>query len=457
MIKKIVSMKKNDVYALQIESLSSDGNGVGRVDGMAVFVPHTAVGDQLDARIVKVGRSHAYGIIERLTTPSPDRIGNDCPAYPKCGGCAFRHLSYEAELRAKFGIVLSTLKRIGGFDIQAGPTLHTGAQERYRNKVQYPVTALDEGLAVGFYAGRSHRVVPATDCLLQPRIVNDIAQSCCHLLAAQGVAAYNERDGSGLLRHLFMRRSDETGDILLCPVLAGDALPDEAGFVSAIRARHPEISTVLLNINKRDTNVILGTRYRALYGDGLLADRLSGVPVRLSPPSFLQVNHAAAELLYKEIARLAAPASGDVLLDLYCGVGTIGLSMAARCKQLIGVEIATGAVEDARQNAADMGIKHAEFIAADAAQAAAQLAAQGRRIDIAVTDPPRKGCDARTLAALVEMAPRRIAMVSCNPATLARDLRILADAGYSLDEVSPVDMFPRTRHVECVALLSRKM
>lgn len=450
-----MSMQKNEQYTLQIEDVSSDGNGVGHVDGVAVFVPETAVGDVATVKIVKVQRNYAFGIVTALELPSLDRTANDCPAFPQCGGCDFRHLQYQAELIAKRNFVENALRRIGGLTIEVVPVLTTGVCSRYRNKVQYPVCMHDGKLAVGFYAKRSHRIVPIDDCLLQSALLNTIAQCCCDLLTQFGVEAYDEQTQRGLLRHLFLRQSRLDGSVLVCLILNGGGFAREQEFAVQLQTRYPAVTTVVVNTNKHNTNVILGKKDRIVLGTGFLQDTLCGVPVRLSARSFFQVNHGAATLLYETIAKLAAVQADETVLDLYCGAGTIGLSLARQCRNLIGVEIVPQAVQDARHNAAEMGLHNCEFMEADAGKAAALLAARAQRIDVAIVDPPRKGCDQATLDALLQLTPRRIVMVSCNPATLARDVKLLTEAGYQASSAYPVDMFPRTKHVESVVLMTR--
>lgn len=447
-------MNKNQIFRMTIDDMASDGNGVGHVNGFAVFVPNSAVGDVADIKIVKAQKNYAFGIIEQLISPSDSRIKNNCIAYPQCGGCCFRHITYEAELRAKHSFVQEALRRIGGLSIEVAPVMTAPATERYRNKVQFPVCINNDMFGFGFFANRSHRIIPVADCVLQSETMNTIAQYCCDLFAQHNATVYNESSRSGLLRHIFLRRSEQ-GKVMLCFVINGNGLPDEKRFVDAVTAAFPEIVTIVLNRNTKDTNVILGTQNRILYGDGYLYDTLCGVPVRLSPQSFFQVNHSAATLLYQKIAQLADVDANDTVLDLYCGAGTIGLSLASGCKQLIGVEVVPQAIEDARYNAGQMGATNCEFIAADAGQAAEMLLARKQHIDIAITDPPRKGCGQAAINALISLSPSRIVMVSCNPATLARDLKQLAQSGYSPSVAYPVDLFPRTKHVETVVLMSR--
>lgn len=451
-----MAIQKNDRVPLQITALSSDGNGVGRYNGLAVFVPFTAVGDELTAHIVKVCKTHAFGIVQELHRAGPGRIAPDCPLHGKCGGCQFRHLSYEAELAAKQTFVADAMRRLGGLDAEVLPILPSPSADRYRNKVQYPL-AIDPAGAVeaGFYAPRSHRVLPCADCKLQPVLLNEITQTICRLLTELKIPIYSEEEHRGLVRHIYLRHAVTTGKVLCCLVCNGRRLPRQEEFCRRLVEAHPAVDSIVCNVNTKDTNVVTGETCIPLYGTGLLADAMSGVPVALSPLSFYQVNTRGAEQLYAEAGHMAGLTGAETLLDLYCGAGTIGLSLAHRCAKLIGVEVVPQAVENARANAARMGLDNTEFLCADAAEAASALARRGLRPDVVILDPPRKGCGPAALAPVVQMAPRRIVMVSCNPATAARDAAWLAQNSYRAAAVRPVDLFPRTRHVESVWLLEQ--
>lgn len=453
-------LQKNQILTLCIERLSSDGSGVAHsTDGEAVFVPGTAPGDEARVRIVKDCGRYAFGILDELLTSSPDRIPVDCPVAGPCGGCSLRHLDYAAELRAKQESVLDAFRRIGGLEVPVLDILPSPEVDRYRNKVQFPV-GLDKNGApcIGFYAGRTHRIVPCPDCRLQPGVLNEIGNALCTFFAQQGIRPYDEQSGKGLVRHIFLRRGAHSGQIMVCLVCTRAKLPHAEQLCAALRKQFPAISTILLNVNAKNTNVILGSENHILYGPGYIEDTLCGVPVRLGPLSFYQVNTLAAERLYGVAAQYAQLTPDDALLDLYCGMGTIGLSMAEQCRELIGVEIVPEAIESAKANAARMGeavAAKSRFFCADAGQAATQLAAEGLHPDIVMLDPPRKGCDEATLSAVVRMAPRRVVYVSCNPATAARDAAWLEQNGYHTEKVQPVDLFPRTKHCECVIALSK--
>ena len=453
-------LQKNQILTLRIERLSSDGSGVAHsADGEAVFVPGTAPGDEARVRIVKDCGRYAFGILDELLTPSPDRIPVDCPVAGPCGGCSLRHLDYAAELRAKQESVLDAFRRIGGLEVPVLDILPSPEVDRYRNKVQFPVGVDKNGApCIGFYAGRTHRIVPCPDCKLQPGVLNEIGNALCAFFAQQGIRPYDEQSGKGLVRHIFLRRGAHSGQIMVCLVCTRAKLPHAEQLCTVLREQFPAISTILLNVNAKNTNVILGSENHILYGPGYIEDTLCGVPVRLGPLSFYQVNTLAAERLYGVAAQYAQLTPDDALLDLYCGMGTIGLSMADQCRELIGVEIVPEAIESAKANAARMGeavAAKSRFFCADAGQAATQLAAEGLHPDIVMLDPPRKGCDEATLTAVVRMAPRRVVYVSCNPATAARDAAWLEQNGYHAEKVQPVDLFPRTKHCETVVLLSK--
>lgn len=445
-------MQKNDIIELEITALTSEGSGVGKYEGMAVFVPKTAVGDVIEARIVKVLKSYAYARIERVITPSPDRIENDCPAFGKCGGCVYRHISYAAELAAKAQIVRDAFERIGGLSPEFLPIVGSELTERYRNKLQMPLARLEDGEIVsGFFSERTHRVVPVEDCRLQPEIFSEIVSFVKQMCAKLKISIYNEQKHEGVLRHFYLRKGNKSGEI--CAVIvARRNVPEFKKIAAELMRKFPEIKGVVLNLNPDKTNVILGEREVTLLGSADISDEMCGVRLDISPKSFYQVNTPQAERLYKQAAEFAEP-GGKTLLDLYCGIGSIGLSMASRAKKIIGAEIVPEAVENARKNALQSGFQNAEFLCADAAEAAERLAEGGLAPDVILLDPPRKGCGAETISACVKMSPERIVMISCNPATAARDCKLFSESGYKIEKVRAFDLFPRTRHIECVVKL----
>lgn len=415
-----------------------------------------AVGDVADVRIVKVNKSYAYGIIEKLTLPSPDRIDIDCTSFKQCGGCAYRHISYEAELKIKCKQTFDCLERIGGFNFAEKPIIASPNEKMYRNKAQYPVAPDENGrCTAGFYSRRSHRITDCSMCMLQPSEFNDILNEVISFANNNGILPYNEKTGAGLLRHVYIRKAVATGEIMVCLVVNGKKLPCADKLVNSLSARFADIASIYLNINTKRSNVILGNECVKLYGKDFITDILCGVKIQISPLSFYQVNHDGAERLYGLVKEYAELSKSDFLLDLYCGAGTIGLSMASEVKKLVGVEVIPDAVKNAEANAKLNGFENCKFICADASQAAERFAKQGEKPDVIVLDPPRKGCDEVCLDAVVTMSPKRIVMVSCNPATLARDLKYLAQNGYEPTKACAVDMFPRTTHTECVVLMSR--
>ena len=455
-------LQKNQLLTLRIERLSNDGSGVAHSsEGEAVFVSGTAPGDEAQVRIVKDCGRYAFGILDKLLTPSPDRIPVDCAVAGPCGGCSLRHLDYAAELRAKQESVADAFRRIGGLDVPVLDALPSPEVDRYRNKVQFPVGRDKDGApCIGFYAGRTHRIVPCPDCKLQPGVLNDIGNTLCAFFAAHGIQPYDEERGKGLVRHIFLRRGAHSSQIMVCLVCTRPKLPHSDELVALLREKFHNIATILINVNAKKTNVILGEESVTLYGPGCIEDTLCGVPVRLGPLSFYQVNTLAAERLYGVAAEYAQLEPDDVLLDLYCGMGTIGLSMAGHCRELIGVEIIPEAIDSAKANAARMGdavAAKSRFFCADAGEAAARLAAEGLRPDVIMLDPPRKGCDETTLSAVAQMSPRRVVYVSCNPSTAARDAAWLGQHGYRAEKVQPVDLFPRTKHVEAIVSLQREI
>ncbi len=450
-------LSKNQIIDLTITAISAEGNGIGRAeDGMTVFVPFTAVGDVIRCRIVKVQKTMAFGIVDELVTPSNDRVTQvSCAAFGKCGGCTYCHVTYDAELQYKWQRVADAVSRIGKLDITPEPIIGCASPTRYRNKAQYPVAAGENGAKIGFYAARSHRIIDQRDCLLQPECFATVLQVVDDWIKTANVSLYDETTNTGLLRHVYIRQGTASGELMVCLVCTSGKLPQTEVLVNSLKRALPNLSSVMVNLNRRDTNVVLGDTSFALYGNPYITDTLCGMTFRLSPLSFYQVNRDQAERLYQKAAEEAALTGAETVLDLYCGTGTIGLTMADKAKTLIGVEVVEAAVEDARLNAQTNGVTNARFMAADAAKAAAQLEREGIRPDVVIVDPPRKGCDEALIDTVSRMAPDRIVYVSCDPATLARDLKQFSERGYQTVRVTPVDMFPRTAHVESVAALQR--
>lgn len=449
-------LKKNELIELEITGITNEGSGVGRYEGLAVFVPLTAVGDVISCRIVKTAKSYCYGRLEQIITPSDRRIEPDCPVFRHCGGCAFRHFDYEEELRIKQEMVRASFERIGKLSLEYEPIMGALSCDKYRNKAQYPVAEKDGRAVCGFYSRRSHRVVEHTDCRLQPEIFSELVSACMSYINANGIPAYDELTGTGTLRHIYLRRGEHTGEIMLCFVVTSiDKAMALRPLAERLYSSCPDIKSVVLNENPKNTNAILGQKLFTLCGSDTITDIMCGNRIELSPLSFYQVNTTQAERLYALAADYAKLTEDSLLLDLYCGAGTIGLSMAGRVKRLIGAEIVAPAVKNARRNAELNGITNAEFICGDAGEAARRLFERGERPDVIIADPARKGCTRDTLEYMARMSPERIVMISCNHATAARDCAILNDLGYTPRLCRAVDLFPRCSHVETVVLMSR--
>ena len=449
-------LKKNDVIQAEIDGMTAEGSGVAHYEGMAVFVPHSAPGDIAEVTVIKVTGSYAVGKIRRILRPGKGRCEPDCPSYPRCGGCTFRHLDYAEECRIKRQRVVDAMKRIGGVDQEAEAFIAADRPDRYRNKAQIPYGS-EKGQAVfGFYAERSHRIIPFSDCLLQPEVFGAIAQATANFLNDTPNDIYDEATGKGRFRHLYIRRGFATGEIMVCAVVNANGLVREDEFVRRIRAVSPEIKSIVINVNREKTNVIMGQKCRTAWGKDTVRDVLCGVTFEISPLSFYQVNRAQAERLYRKAAEYAGLDGTQTLFDLYCGTGTVGLAMASKAKALYGIEIIPDAVKNALHNAALNGIEHARFLCADAAEGTRQLRSEGVIPDVVVIDPPRKGCSPDVISLINEMSPERLVYISCDPATLARDVARLGSAGWQVERYTAVDMFPRTANVETVALLSHK-
>ena len=456
-MKKETVIKKNDDIFLAVTALTSQGSGLGRYKDMAVFVEGTAPGDEIEAHIIKVKSSYAVGKIKKIIKPAPCRVESDCAYDSRCGGCAYRHISYETELEIKRQSVEDALRRIGGLDIGVEEILSIDTPEHYRNKAQIPVGISEEGeLLTGFYSKRTHRIINSTDCCLQRKDFHALLTAVRQYILENPVTIYDEGTGKGLLRHIYLRQARATGETMVCLVINGDTVPRKERLIEKLLETELNIKSVVLNINKKDTNVVLGDECITIYGSDYIEDILCGLRFRISPLSFYQVNPEGTELLYGKAKEYAALTGEETLLDLYCGTGTIGLTMADKVKKLIGVEIIPQAIENAKENARLNGIENARFVCDDATGMAKTLYDEGIRPDVVILDPPRKGCTAEVIETVAKMSPDRVVYVSCDPATLARDLAVFERLGYETVKATAVDMFPRTTHVETVCLLSRK-
>lgn len=447
-------LKKNDDIQLHIEAMTSEGAAVGHYDGIAVFVRGAVPGDEIIAHIIKVSKRYCIGIIAEFLQPSPARIASDCPVSDRCGGCSFRHMTYDEELNYKQQRVRDAVTRIGHLDVPVKLVVGAEQLDGYRNKAQYPVMITSGELQAGFYAYKSHRIIPVCGCKLQ----NEAFDECLNAFKAWAkkaqISAYDEQTGKGLLRHIYLRRAAATGEIMACAVINGTSLPMPDKLVERLIAI-PGMKSVCLNVNTKNSNVILGDKTVLLWGSETIEDILLGKRFVISPNSFYQVNHDQCERLYRIAADYAGLTGKETVVDLYCGAGTIGITMADKAKRLFGIEIVPQAIENARKNAALNGVSNAEFFCGDAFDGAKELEQRGIHADVVILDPPRKGCQQELFDVIKRINPERIVYVSCDSATLARDLAILAGKGYTAQEITPVDMFPRTPHVETVCLMSR--
>ena len=448
-------LHRGDPLQVSIETATIDGSGVARVDGQVVFVPGALPGERCSVRIAHVGRSAVFAQLLSVLTPSAHRVEPDCPYFPRCGGCALRHMDYEQELALKQAHVQSCLTRIGGQTISALPITGAAQTDGYRNKVQFPVQEQDGRPVAGFFSGKTHRVIPVRHCRIQPDCADAIRGAVLAWMEQYHIRAYDEQTHTGYIRHIYIRFGAESRQILVCIVANCAQLPKKKQLVAALLAAEPGITTIVFSPNTKKGNTVLGTEFHPLYGDGTITDTLCGLQFRLSAPAFYQVNHAQAERLYEKAVQLAGLTGNETVLDLYCGTGTITLCLARHAKKAIGVEIVPQAIEDAKFNAAQNGMENAEFFCMDAGQAAKMLADLRTRPDVIVVDPPRKGVSADVIEAISAMAPQRVVYVSCDPATLARDLKLLTAAGYTLQTAEAFDLFPRCAHVETVCLLSK--
>ena len=462
--------EKNEILELQIEAIGSEGEGIAHANGYTLFVKDTVPGDRIEAKVVKTGKNFGYARCERIIEPSPDRIEPVCPISKRCGGCQFQHLSYEAELKFKQEKVFNCIKRIGGFKDEEIPMLPIiGCEEimHYRNKAQFPVGVDKNGETVtGFYAERSHEIVDTTRCYIQVEENELILETLKAFMKKYKISAYEEKinpktrkpeKAKGLVRHIMTRKGFATGEIGICVVINGNTLPNAAEFtdmmLKAFEGRNDvRITSICVNINKKVTNVIFGEELKCIYGEPYIVDMIEDIKFKISPFSFYQVNPAQTKKLYGKALEFAGLTGEEVVWDLYCGIGTISLFLAKKAKEVYGVEIVPAAVENAKENAKLNGIENAYFTVGKAEDEAKKLP----KPDVIVVDPPRKGCDEKLLETIMNYKPSRVVYVSCDPATLARDLKVLCgDGGYRLEEVQAVDQFSRGVHVETIALLSK--
>ena len=446
-------LEKGKIYEALISDYTSEGQGVAKVDGCAVFIPNAIAGERVLVRIEKAQKTWAAGKITEILEKSPHRVQRECPISASCGGCDFWHMDYEEETRLKAERVRQALNRIGGESLAEMPILSAPTCQGYRNKAQYPVASKKGRAYAGFFRAGTHQVVENARCRILPEETDRVKDLVIDYVNQCRVSVYDEEAHKGLLRHIYVRRGAVSGQILVCLVVNGRALPKPEALVERLKAL-PGFTTLVLSVNTKKGNTILGDEFITLYGPGFIEDTLCGLRFRLSARSFYQVNHHQAQRLYEAAIAQAEITKEDTVLDLYCGVGTITLCMAKAAGKVIGVEVIPQAVEDARDNAKRNGIENAEFFCGDAGQAALDLEAKGIQADVVVVDPPRKGLNADAIEALARFAPRRIVYVSCDPATLARDVAMLKERGYQLKNAIAADLFPRCAHVESIVCLT---
>ena len=445
---------KNQIYEAVISDYTSEGQGVAKIEGCAVFVPNAICGEKCTVRIEKVGKTWASGKIVELLERSPHRVNRECPVAKLCGGCDFWHMDYEEEARLKSERVRQCLNRMGGENLEKMPILAAPTCHGYRNKAQYPVASQKNKAYAGFFRAGTHNVVENQRCLILPEETDRVKDLVMDYVNRNHVSVYDEVQHKGLLRHIYVRRGAVSGQILVCLVVNGNALPKISQLIDSLK-QIPGFTSLVLNVNTKKGNTILGPENITLYGPGYIEDTLCGLQFRLSPHSFYQINHHQAQRLYEAAIAQAGIAKADTVLDLYCGVGTITLCMAKAAGKVIGVEVVPQAVADARDNAARNGIENAEFFCGDAGEAALALEAKGIQADVVVVDPPRKGLNSDAIEALTRFNPRRIVYVSCDPATLARDVALLKERGFRLQNAMAADLFPRCSHVESIVTLIR--
>ncbi len=451
MIERKIPIAKNDEIELTIDALTGEGQGIGRIDGYAVFVPGALVGERVRVHIIKITASYAVGKLVELLTQSPQRVQPPCAAYPFCGGCTMMHLSYAAQKTVKETMVRDALERIGGFtDVQVEPILGMREPLRYRNKGSFPFGLYKGTARWGFFAPRSHRLVPLDDCPIQDARITELVGRVAEWAQSYHVMPYDEENKRGVLRHVVARVTRDGASMVT--VVTTGPLPHKAELIELMH----DTDSLYHNCNDKDTNVIFGERFTLLSGVATLTETINGLKFRVSPQSFLQVNPVQTELLYEKALELLAPKKGERIVDLYCGIGTLTLAAARSGAKLTGIENVPQAIADAKENAALNGLTNVDFLCGDAETVLPKLVAEGNSFDAMLLDPPRKGCEGEALQAIADSGVKRVVYVSCNPATLARDLAKLRYAGFRLAAVQPVDMFPHTPHVECATLLLRE-
>ena len=456
-LKMDIPVKKNEEYIVNIIDNGFEGEGITKIDGFTIFVPNAIKGEEVKILIVKVLTSHAYAKLIEIIKKSENRIEPDCATYKRCGGCNLRHLSYDATLDLKQNIVQNLVKKNLKSCVSVNKTWGMGNPYNYRNKLQYPVGKDKNGnIIVGVFANRTHEIIKTDECLIQNKKANEIAKFIVQLAKKYDISVYDENNQQGLLRHIVIKTGIRTNEIMVILVINGDSLSYQENFLNELKNKYNEIESIVLNINKKNTNVILGDKNINLLGNGYIKDILGDYYFRISPLSFYQVNPVQAEALYNIAIEGLNITKQDVVFDLYCGIGTISIFASKYAKKVYGVEIVEQAIKDAKWNSEFNKIENTEFIAGDTEKVIDDLINNKKIIpNIVIVDPPRKGLDRNTINNIIKIHPKKIAYISCNPATLVRDLAYLEDM-YKIEMIQPVDMFPWTSHVECVAVLELK-
>jgi 23S rRNA (uracil1939-C5)-methyltransferase len=452
------NIRKNDILTIDIIDMNNLGAGVGKTAlGAVVFVVGAVTGDRVECKIIKVAKKFYVARLQKIITPSPDRATEDfCSAPQSCGGCVYRNMTRESELVAKQSYLKGLFLKAGLGEVEILPVMTVSERSGYRNKAQYPVRAGKDGVKAGFFANKTHAIVSSEQCMLEPAIFSEIVGEICDFANKNGISAYDEESGKGVLRHIYLRRGEISGQVMVCLVINTDTMPQSDALVNVIREQFPCVTSIMLNINKKNTNVVTSDKYITLFGNGYIEDTLCGLKFRISPDSFWQVNRTGAEKLYELAGELAQLDGSQNVLDLYCGTGTIGLSMAHKAKTVTGVEIVEGAVECAKENAKFNGIQNAQFYCADASDTET-IIPQDKEYDVVILDPPRKGTTPELISYIAKRKIDRVVYISCGPDTLARDVAIFKKFGYEPSAVQPVDMFPVTGHVESVVCLTRRL
>lgn len=451
-----MEIKKNQIYEVEIIDNGVAGEGIAKIDNFTIFIPNTIKGEKVKVKILKVLSSHGFGKVEKILEKSEYRKEADCETYSKCGGCVMRHMKYEKTLEIKKNVVINTLKK-QGIDTKVNDVIGMEKPYFYRNKLQYPVGVNSDSKPVmGVFAQRSHRIIETKKCMIQNELLQNIANDIFDFIVENNILVYDENKRKGQIRHLVLRVGIKTNEVMVTIVSNEEKISKEKELVEFITRKYHEIKTVIKNVNSKNTNVILGNKNIILFGDGYIYDELLGFKFKISPMSFYQVNPTQTEKLYATAIEGAKLNGDETIFDLYCGIGTIGICASKKIKKLYGIETIPQAIEDAKENAKENGIENAEFFVGDVEKTLPEFISKNKiNADVIFIDPPRKGCDKTALDMILEISPKKIVYVSCNPATLARDLKLLSEK-YEIGEVTPVDMFPFTGHVECVAVLKLK-